>query len=126
MGYLIVFIGAGIGGMCRHFMNVVVTGWAGSTFPLATFLVNVSGCLIMGLLIGYLTFRSGGAVHPGHRLFFATGVLGGYTTFSAFSLDAMLLVERGDISLALLYVAGSVVLSLIAVFAGFYLMRAVA
>lgn len=124
MNLVIVFIGAGLGGVLRHLMNVGIPRLLGSAFPFATLLVNISGCLLMGLLIGYLTFRNGGEVNPVHRLFLATGILGGYTTFSAFSLDAMLLVERGEMGLALLYVAGSVVLSLLAVFAGFQLLRA--
>lgn len=125
MNLVIVFVGAGIGGVLRHLMNVGVSRLLGSAFPFATLLVNISGCLLMGLVIGYLTFRSGEAANPMHRLFLATGVLGGYTTFSAFSLDALLLVERGEMGAALIYVAGSVGLSLLAVFAGFSLMRAI-
>ncbi len=124
MNLVIVFIGAGIGGVLRHLMNVGIPRLLGSAFPFATLLVNISGCLLMGLVIGYLTFRTGAAANPVHRLFLATGVLGGYTTFSAFSLDALLLVERGEVGAALLYVACSVGISLLAVFAGFNLLRA--
>lgn len=124
MNFVIVFIGAGFGGVLRHLMNVAVPRLLGSSFPFATLLVNISGCLLMGLVVGYLTFRGGEAVNPMYRLFLATGILGGYTTFSAFSLDTLLLMERGEPGAALLYVAGSVGISMLAVCAGFYLVRA--
>jgi fluoride exporter len=97
-GYAVVFFGAGIGGCFRHAVNRLF-GVSGSSFPWATFTVNCTGSLIMGLLAGWFAFRVGDA-HAVHlpitgtsgqhfRLFLTTGVLGGYTTFSAFSLDAM-------------------------------------
>jgi CrcB protein len=82
---------------------------------------NVSGSLVMGLLAGYFAFRGGPAHH--WQLFLTTGILGGYTTFSAFSLDAVLLYERGALGLAALYVIGSVVLSLAGLIAGLALAR---
>lgn len=120
LGYLIVFVGAGIGGALRHAVNrVAVTfGWA---FPWHTFLVNVSGCLLIGMVAGWFAFR--GESGQDFRLFLTTGVLGGFTTFSAFSLDAMLLWERGQVLSAALYVGGSVVLSIGCVFLGLALMR---
>jgi CrcB protein len=78
----------------------------------------------MGLIAGYLAFK-GDAAQP-WRLFLMTGILGGYTTFSAFSLDAGLLYERGEIGLAALYVVGSVVLSIAGLFAGLALVRQLA
>jgi CrcB protein len=85
---------------------------------------NVTGSLIMGLLAGYFAFRGGGAPHH-LQLFLTTGILGGYTTFSAFSLDAVLLYERGALGLAALYVLGSVALAIGGLFAGLALARQV-
>ncbi|HEU0082772.1 MAG TPA: fluoride efflux transporter CrcB [Bradyrhizobium sp.] len=121
MHYLLVFIGGGLGSTLRHIVNVVVARALGTGFPYHTFIINITGSTVMGLIAGYLAFR-GEASQP-WRLFLMTGVLGGYTTFSAFSLDAVLLYERGEIALALLYVLGSVVLSIAGLFAGLALMR---
>jgi CrcB protein len=81
----------------------------------------VSGSLVMGLLVGYFAFAGGASQH--WRLFLTTGILGGYTTFSAFSLDSVLLYERGELGLAALYVVLSVGLSIAGLFAGLALMR---
>jgi CrcB protein len=121
MHYLLVFVGGGLGSTLRHIVNVVVARVFGTAFPYHTFIINITGSAVMGLIAGYLAFK-GEASQP-WRLFLMTGVLGGYTTFSAFSLDAVLLYERGEIALALLYVIGSVVLSIAGLFAGLALMR---
>ena len=94
MLYLIVFLGAGIGGALRHAVNVAAFRAAGYGYPFGTLAVNVSGSLAMGLLAGYFAYRTGTNQHV--RLFLTTGVLGGFTTFSAFSLDTALLIERHD------------------------------
>jgi CrcB protein len=120
-GFLLVFLGGGLGAALRHGVNLLAARLLGTHFPYATIIENVSGSLVMGLLAGYFAFK-GDAVQP-IRLFLATGVLGGYTTFSAFSLDTALLWERGEVGLAVLYVAGSVALSIAALFAGLALMR---
>ena len=121
MNYLLVFIGGGLGSSLRHTINVVCARCLGTAFPYHTFLINITGSIVMGLIAGYLAFK-GGASQP-WRLFLMTGVLGGYTTFSAFSLDTALLYERGAIGLAALYVVGSVVLSIAGLFAGLALVR---
>ena len=121
MNYLLVFVGGGIGSTLRHIVNVVCPRFLGTNFPYHTFIINISGSTIMGLIAGYLAFR--GDASQSWRLFLMTGILGGYTTFSAFSLDAALLYERGEIGLAALYVAGSVVLSIAGLFAGLALVR---
>jgi len=121
MGYLVVFFGAGIGGALRHGVNMGATKLFGTGFPMGTFIVNVVGSFLMGLLASYFAYRTGVPQHT--RLFLTTGILGGFTTFSAFSLDAALLVERQAYSLATAYVLGSVVLSLIALFAGLSIFR---
>ena len=92
MLYLIVFLGAGIGGALRHGVNVGAARLFGYGFPLGTLIVNIAGSFAMGLLAGYFAARPHLGQHA--RLFLTTGVLGGFTTFSAFSLDAALLIER--------------------------------
>ena len=121
MGFLIVFIGGGIGAALRHGVNLVMARWLGTAFPYATLAENVTGSLVMGLLVGYFAF--GGGVPQHWRLFVTTGILGGYTTFSAFSLDTALLYERGELWLAALYVIASVELSIGGLFAGLALVR---
>ena len=120
---LLVFLGAGIGGMLRHGVNLVSPRWFGTGFPAGTLMINVLGSALMGLIAGWLAFKAQGGWSQHARLFLTTGVLGGFTTFSAFSLDAVLLWERGEAGLAAAYVVGSVVLSLVALFAGLALVR---
>ncbi|WP_296517521.1 fluoride efflux transporter CrcB [Rhodopseudomonas sp.] len=119
--YLLVFFGGGLGAMLRHFVNILSARTLGTAFPYHTFLINITGSIVMGLIAGYLAFK-GEASQP-FRLFLMTGILGGYTTFSAFSLDAALLYERGEVGLAALYVLGSVVLSIAGLFGGLTLVR---
>jgi CrcB protein len=121
MGYLIVFLGGGLGAALRHGVNLTMARLLGTQFPYGTFVANITGSLAMGLLAAYFAFRGDASQH--WRLFFTTGVLGGYTTFSAFSLDAVLLYERGELALALLYIVASVVLSVGGLFAGLAIMR---
>ncbi len=121
MNYLLVFVGGGLGASLRHAVNVGCARAWGINFPYGTFLINITGSLVMGLIAGYLAFK-GGASQP-WRLFIMTGILGGYTTFSAFSLDAVTLYERGEIGMALFYVVGSVVLSIAGLVAGLALVR---
>ena len=122
--FLIVFLGGGLGAAIRHGVNTWLGRLAGHEFPLGIMAINISGSLVMGLAAGYFTFRAGEEWTQSARLFITTGVLGGYTTFSAFSLDALLLYERGDIGSALFYVIGSVVLSIIGLAFGLATVRA--
>lgn len=124
--YLFVFFGAGLGGALRHFLNLTLGRALGTDFPWTTSFINVSGSLAMGLLTGWLAFRAGGGLTQHARLFLATGVLGGYTTFSTFSLETILLAERGELAAALAYVGGSVVLGVMALWAGLTLARSFA
>jgi CrcB protein len=119
--YLIVFIGAGIGGALRHGVNLGATRLFGLGFPYGTFIVNVVGSFVMGLFAGYFAFRPGVGQHV--RLFLTTGLLGGFTTFSSFSLDAALLIERHAWGLAIGYVVGSVAAGFSALFLGLALFR---
>jgi CrcB protein len=121
MSYFIVFLGGGLGAALRHGINILVGRGLGAGFPYATLLINITGSLAMGLVVAYFAFK--GDASQQWRLFLTTGILGGYTTFSAFSLDAALLYERGAVGLAALYVVASVVLSIAGLFAGLYLVR---
>ena len=119
--YLIVFLGAGVGGALRHGVNVGSARLFGFGFPFGTLIVNVAGSFAMGLLAGYFLLRPGYSQEL--RLFLTTGVLGGFTTFSAFSLDTALLVERHAYGLAAGYAVGSVAASVSALFFGLALFR---
>jgi fluoride exporter len=121
LGYVVVFVGAGTGGMLRHFMNIWIARVAGAHFPYHTLAINITGSVVMGMVTAWFAMKGGMTGHL--RLFLATGILGGYTTFSAFSLDAILLWERHEHQLAALYVGGSVVGSLIGLAAGLWIVR---
>ena len=121
MGYIIVFVGAGIGGALRHGVNLAAVKLLGYGFPAGTLIVNVLGSFLIGVLAGYFSSRTGLSQHL--RLFLTTGVLGGFTTFSAFSLDVALLIERHSYGLAAAYVAGSVALAVGGLFLGLALFR---
>lgn len=123
--YLICFLGAGLGGALRHGVNVAILRLLGSGFPYATLTVNIAGALVTGLLVGWFAHK----IDPGQnwRLFLVTGILGGFTTFSAFSLDTALLWERGVLSIAALYVLLSVFGSVAALFLlGLFIVRQIA
>lgn len=122
---VLVFVGAGLGGVLRHVLNLAVPRAFGEGFPWATFLINATGSIAMGLLIGWLARRGEGAPRE-VQLFVATGILGGYTTFSTFSLDAIRLIEREQLALAMLYVGGSVFLGIAGLWAGLTLTRGLA
>jgi CrcB protein len=121
MGYLVVFVGAGVGGAIRHGLNMGIGRVMGTHFPWHTFAINIVGSLVMGLVAGWFTFRADPTGHL--RLFLTTGILGGFTTFSAFSLDAALLWERHEHLLAALYVGGSVAGALAGLGLGLWVMR---
>lgn len=116
-----VALGGAIGASLRYLSNVAALRIFGQGFPYATLFVNILGSFAMGVLIVTLAKRGGTHLAP----FLMTGILGGFTTFSAFSLDSFTLWERGDTLTALAYVAASVLLSLAALAAGIYLSREV-
>jgi CrcB protein len=120
--YLLVAIGGALGSMARYGSGVLVGRLWTSSFPLGTMLINISGSIVMGLFIGYLA-RTTPAWQADARLFFAVGVLGGFTTFSTFSLDAIAMFERGEIVQMLTYILVSVIVGVAALYAGLLLMR---
>ena len=120
--YLLVALGGGLGAMARHGLGQASLRAFGPGFPVGTMAANVLGGLLMGLLAGWLATVDGGREL---RLLLGVGLLGGFTTFSAFSLDAMLLIEKGQWGLAALYIGGSVLLSVAALALGLLAARSV-
>lgn len=117
---LLVMLGGAIGAGLRHLVGAASLRLLGPGFPWGTLAVNLAGGLAMGLLAGWLV-RAGGT--EGTRLFVGVGILGGFTTFSAFSLEVGNMLQRGEIGIAAAYVTASVVGSVLLLFAGLWLMR---
>lgn len=117
-----VFLGGGIGSALRYGFGRAALAVAGPNFPVGTLAVNVLGCALMGVLAEWLALRDTG-IDASVKLFLTTGLLGGFTTFSAFALDSAALWQRGEPVMAFAYVAGSVILSIVGLFAGMALMR---
>ncbi len=122
MLYLYVAIGGALGALMRYSLGTLITETMGKEFPYATFTVNIVGSFVMGLAIAMLVtmLPRGRELHA----LFVIGTLGGFTTFSAFAYESYLLLERGDIASALVYVLGSVVFSIVAFFLGMALFKA--
>ncbi|WP_339763318.1 fluoride efflux transporter CrcB [uncultured Hoeflea sp.] len=118
---VLIFIGGGLGAVSRHLSGMAVMRASGPGFPWGTMVVNIIGSFVMGCLIAWLARRSSGDADL--RLLLATGFLGGFTTFSAFSLDAVTLYERGALTAAAAYVIASVTVSILALFGGLWLAR---
>lgn len=113
--------GGAIGAVLRHLSNIGAAALFGSAFPYGTLFVNIAGSFVMGILVGL--FAHLWQAPQDIKLFLTTGLLGGFTTFSAFSLDAITLFERGEIFVAGLYIIASVLFAILAVFAGLGLIR---
>lgn len=120
---LLASAGGAIGAGARYLVNVGCLRCFGPAFPWGTVAVNVAGSFLMGIVVELIARRLGGSVEA--RTFLATGILGGFTTFSAFSLDVVGLVGHRDIALALAYVSASVVLSVAGLYLGLGLARMV-
>ncbi len=118
---LLATTGGAIGAGARHLVNVAMARAFGTAFPWATLTVNIVGSLVMGFVIESIMRKFAGS--PELRTFIATGILGGFTTFSAFSFDVWTLLQRGEAATALVYVSASVGLSIAALFAGIALAR---
>jgi CrcB protein len=121
---LAIALGGALGSVLRYLLNNAIVGATGAAFPWGILIVNVLGSFVMGLLIG--GFALFGAVPQELRAFLTIGILGGFTTFSTFALDSVLLLQRGAPVLAMLYVGGSVGLAILGLYSGMLLMRAVA
>lgn len=120
-GALLVFIGGGLGSVLRHGVNTLAAQLIGTRYPLGTFVINVLGSFLIGIVAETFVLRS--HLSPTLRLFLVTGILGGFTTFSAFSLEVGLLHERGDSFAAMAYAVSSVVCAVVAMFLGMYAIR---
>ncbi len=120
---LLATMGGALGAGARHLVNVGFARWLGPSFPWSTVFINIFGSLLMGLVLETLVLRCNGSVDL--RIFLATGILGGFTTFSAFSMDAVTLIQRGDMASAALYIGGSVMFSILGLYAGLSIARAV-
>jgi len=123
MNFLLVMVGGAVGSAGRYAVGKTMLAAFGPNYPWGTLAVNLIGGFVMGLLAGLLA-RTGGNEHT--RLLIGVGVLGGFTTFSAFSLDTVTMIERGQWGVALTYVLVSVIGSVLALFGGLYLVRAIA
>src|SRR5262249_35912861 len=119
---LIVFLGAGLAGIARHGINIFFMRLFPTASPLSPLPINIFGSFLMGCIVGWFTFRSSGSDQH-VRLFLTTGILGGFTTFSTFTLEILLLTERSDWLAALLYIMLSVVLSIILGYVGLVIWR---
>lgn len=120
----LVFVGGGIGSVLRYGVNVGSLSAFGPHFPWGTFIVNVVGSAVMGTFAGWLLGREPGAGSDALRLFFMTGILGGFTTFSAFSLDVVVLWQRGAALAAVGYALSSVAVSILVLVGAMLAMRA--
>jgi CrcB protein len=118
---LAVGVGGGIGALARYYIAAAVQP-AGAMFNWGIFAVNITGGLLMGIIVEMGALKLN--LSPELRAFLTVGILGGYTTFSSFSLDSVLLLQKGEYALAAFYIIGSVVLSILALFAGLWLVRA--
>lgn len=119
---LLVAFGGAAGALARYLVGVQTLRWFGPVWPYGTFAVNVVGGLLMGLLVGYLAHR-GGADQERLRVLLGVGVLGGFTTFSSFSLEMARMIEMRAYGQAAAYVGASVIICVAAVFAGMILAR---
>jgi len=125
MSYLLVGLGGALGAMGRHGIGQLIMRMGMVGFPYATLFVNVVGSFVIGIIVGYLA-KNTPEWGQSARLLLATGFCGGFTTFSAFSLDAITLYERGQLMLAAGYVSISVILSIAALLGALALMRGLA
>lgn len=121
MNFLVIFVGGGLGAAMRHAVNLLAMRALDLQFPYGTLFINVSGSLLMGVVAEIFALHS--ELSAPMRLFLTTGILGGYTTFSAFSLETALLYERGELMLAIAYAIASLVLSVGALFLGMAIVR---
>lgn len=121
MEFLLVFLGGGLGSAARHGVNVLAAKLWGVQFPIGTLCINILGSFAMGVVVEYWAVKSGFPQQG--RLFLTTGVIGGFTTFSAFSLEVALLNSRGELVLAALYIVSSIALGVGSLYVGMAFVR---
>ncbi len=118
---ILVGIGGGVGSILRYLVQLVTNKYYGNSFPLGTFTVNMIGCLLIGLVLGYFTKNQN--IPADWSLLLITGFCGGFTTFSTFSAENLTLIQSGNYFTAIAYILGSLLLGVLAVFAGFWLVK---
>jgi len=121
--WILIFFGGGVGSLCRYLLSRWITGNIVSAFPYGTFLVNVSGCLLIGFFVFYFTEARFGPDSLTWRLLLVTGLCGGYTTFSSFSLENVQLIESGKVFTFLAYTFASLLLGFLATYTGIIIAR---
>ncbi len=121
--YVAVAVGGAIGSVARFWMTGAMTAATGSRFPWGTLLINIIGSFVIGVVAGFTLTPVRMGVHPDIRIFLMTGICGGFTTFSAFSLQTIEMIQTGDIVPAIGYILGSVAFCLLAVWGGWLLGR---
>jgi len=118
---LIVAIGGAIGSVCRFLTSVFIQKYTATFFPLATFIANILGCLLIGIAVGLL--EKNNLTNSLVKWFFITGFCGGYTTFSAFGMESIALFQNQQSGLALANIGLSIIFGLLAVWFGLYLVK---